>query len=313
MLTTLNKILPAARRAHRAVGAFNFYNLETAQAIVGAAIACKQPVVLQTSQGALEYGGLEYLAGIAHVAAECAGKVPVVIHLDHGTDAALVERVIKSGWYTSVMIDASREKFETNIRITKRIVEMAHTRGMSVEAELGPVGGVEDALRVSQRAAHLTDPAQVKQFVAETNCDALAVNIGMAHGAVKYAPNERPQLDLKRLEQIAVQTHVPLVLHGASSLPHEVLTNLHAQCKRVGDCARAHDAVGVPIAQIKKAIARGVTKINVDTDLRLAFTAALRTALFKNKETINPRDFLTPARTAMQKEVQKKITAFARV
>lgn len=311
MLVTLREILPAARRVHRAVGAFNFYNLETAHAIIGAAIKMKRPVVMQTSQGALEYGGLEYLAGIAHVAVQHAGRVPVVVHLDHGTDPALVERIIKSGWYTSVMIDASRETFKKNIQITKRIVAMAHGRGMSVEAELGPVGGVEDALRVGAREAHFTEVAQVKQFVSETTCDALAVNIGTAHGAVKYAPGERPRLYLAHLKKIALQTRVPLVLHGASSLPHEVLTNLHVQCTRVGDCARAHDAVGVPMSQIQKAILLGIAKVNVDTDLRLAFTAALRTALFKNRETINPRDFLSPARAAMQKQVEQKIKAFA--
>ncbi len=307
MLATLRDILPAARRAHRAVGAFNFYNLETAQAIVGGAVATRRPVIMQTSSGALDYGGLEYLAGIAQVAAQAAGRVPVVIHLDHGTDAALVERIIKSGWYTSVMIDASRESLQKNIRVTRRIVELAHRRGMSVEAELGPVAGIEDALNVARRAALFTDPAQVKKFVSETGCDALAVSIGSSHGAVKYARGEKPRLDLKRLGEIAAQTSVPLVLHGASSLPHAHIVALHAQCSRMGDCVRAHDAIGVPMSQIRAAVARGIAKVNTDTDLRLAFTGALRTALLKKSKSINPRDFLAPARHAMQKMVEQKI------
>lgn len=313
MLTNLNKILSAARRGGYAVGAFNINNLEIAQGVAAAAVKMRAPVVLQMSEGALEYAGLEYLAGIAHVAAE-ASRVPVVVHLDHGRDEVMVERVIKSGWVTSVMIDASRYDFKKNVAVTRRVVELAHKRGISVEAELGPIFGVEDRVKVLRGARSadsvFTDPAQVKKFVAETGCDALAVSVGTAHGAVKYAPGEKPKLDLARLGEIARATKIPLVLHGASSVPHAELLALHAQCARLGDCARVHGAVGVPESEIKKAIKLGVAKVNVDTDLRMAFTAAVRQIILTDHATIDPRKLLAPARTAIQKVVEGKIKMF---
>ncbi len=310
MLVNLNKILPQARRGGYAVGAFNINNLEIAQGIVAAAVKLGAPVVLQTSEGALEYAGLEYLAAIAHVAAQMHARTPIVFHLDHGTNVELVERVIKSGWYTSVMIDASREPFEKNIKITRRIVELAHARGMSVEAELGPIHGIEDQVRVTRAEAAFTDPMQVKKFVAETKCDALAISVGTAHGPVKYEPGEKPSLEFARIAAIAAITKLPLVLHGASSVPHELLTELHAQCSRLGDCTRVHDAIGVPESQIKKAIALGISKVNVDTDLRMAFTGAVRNVLLVDAKTIDPRKILGPGRDAVQKVVERKIKLF---
>ena len=310
MLVNLNKILPAARRGGYAIGAFNINNLEIAQGIIAAAVKLKSPVVLQTSEGALDYAGLEYLAAIVHVAGEMHARLPIVFHLDHGTNVGLVERVIKSGWYTSVMIDASRESFQKNIQITRRIVELAHARGMSVEAELGPIHGIEDTVRVTRAESAFTDPSQVKKFVAETKCDALAVSVGTAHGPVKYTPGEKPSLDFTRIKAIAAVTKLPLVLHGASSVPHEILTDLHAQCSRLGDCTRVHDAVGVPEAQIKKAIKIGISKVNVDTDLRIAFTSAVRGVIIQNTTTIDPRKIVGPARDAIQKVVEKKIKLF---
>lgn len=310
MLVNLNKILPVARKKGYAVGAFNINNLEITQGVIAAAAKLHAPVILQMSEGALEYAGMEYLAAIGHIAAETHGKLPVVLHLDHGKDEALVERTIKSGWFTSVMIDASANNFVKNIRITKRLAEMAHARGMSVEAELGPIFGQEDLVDVARKDATFTDPMQVKKFVAETKCNALAVSIGTAHGAVKYLPGEKPQLDLVRLKLIAAQTKIPLVLHGASSVPHELLSELHKTCSRAGDCSRAHDAVGVPESQIKKAIALGISKVNVDTDLRIAFTSAVRSKLLTDNTFIDPRKLLSPARDAVQKLVEKKIKLF---
>lgn len=310
MLVTLNKLLPRARARTYAIGAFNVSNLETVQGVIAAAASLRAPVILQVSEGALAYAGMEYLAALGHVAAQMHPKLPVVLHLDHGKDESLVERTIRSGWFSSVMIDASRYDFQKNIRITARIAQLAHRRGMSVEAELGPIFGQEDLVRVTKKESAFTDPSQVKKFVAETTCDALAVSIGSAHGAVKYAPGEKPQLDLVRLRAIAAETRIPLVLHGASSLPHELITKLHASCTRMGDCARAHDAVGVPEAQIRRAIACGVAKVNVDTDLRLAFTGVVRETLLTNNELIDPRKLLAPARDAVQKIVEKKIKLF---
>lgn len=310
MLVNLNKILPIARRKKYAVGAFNINNLETAQGIISAAAKLRAPVVLQTSEGALEYAGMEYLAAIGHVAAEYNKTLPIVLHLDHGKDEALVERVIKSGWYSSVMFDGSRYPYAKNISVTRRIVELAHERGLSVEAELGPIMGQEDLVNVSSKDAAFTDPAQVKKFVAETKCDALAISIGSAHGAVKYVAGEKPALDLKRLEKIASLTSIPLVLHGASSVPHELLVELHKSCSVTGDCERIHNAVGVPESQIKKAIALGICKVNVDTDIRIAFTAAVREKLLTDTSFIDPRKLLSPARDAVQKLVEKKIKLF---
>lgn len=310
MLVNLNKILPRARKNKYAIGAFNINNLEMAQGVIFAAEKLGAPVILQTSEGALEYGGLEYLAAIGHVAAELNKKLPVVLHLDHGKDEALVERVIKSGWYSSVMIDASRYPFEKNISVTRKIVELAHARGMSVEAELGAIVGQEDLVKVSAKESTFTDPEQVKKFVALTKCDALAVSIGTAHGSVKYAPGEKPVLDLGRLKKIAAVTKLPLVLHGASSVPHDLLIELHKTCSVLGDCERIHNAVGIPELQVKKAIALGISKVNVDTDIRIAFTSAVREKLLTDASFIDPRKLLGPAREAVEKLVEKKIKSF---
>ncbi|MCX6780987.1 MAG: class II fructose-bisphosphate aldolase family protein [Candidatus Magasanikbacteria bacterium] len=310
MLVNLNKVLPRARAHKYAVGAFNINNLEIAQGVVAAAAKLGAPVIIQTSEGALEYAGMEYLAAIVHIAAETHKKLPIVFHLDHGKEESLVERTIKSGWYTSVMIDASRYDFKKNIKVTRRIVELAHARGMSVEAELGPIMGQEDLVNVSQKEAAFTDSEEVKRFVAETKCDALAVSIGTAHGAVKYVAGEQPVLDLKRLKEIAAITKISLVLHGASSVPHALITELHQSCSRMGDCGRVHDAIGVPEAQIKKAIALGISKVNVDTDIRIAFTSAVREKLLTDSSFIDPRKLLGPARDAVQQLIEKKIKLF---
>lgn len=309
MLVNLNKILVAARRGGYAVGAFNINNLETAQAAVAAAAALRAPIILQTSTGALEYAGLEYLAPIAYIAGQL-HKIPVVVHLDHGKDEALVEKVIKSGWYTSVMIDAAYLPYAQNVRITKKIVALAHSRGISVEAELGAIFDTKIAAAGTKSQALFTDPVQAARFVAETKCDALAVAIGTAHGAIKYATGEKPQLDLARLKEIARLVKIPLVLHGASNVPAVLLKQMYVQCERVGDCERVGAAVGVPESEIKKAIKLGVAKINVDTDIRLAFTGALRQTILENKTTWDPRKILGPARTATQEMIRVKIKLF---
>ncbi len=308
MLVNLNKVLPAARKNKYAVGAFNFSNLELAQAIVQAADALGAPVVIQTSEGAIEYGGMEYLAAIGHVAAQIHEKIPVVLHLDHGRDPALVEKAIKSGWYTSVMIDVSNLAYAENVRITSRIVEMAHERGMSVESELGPILGVEDKLRSTEAA--FTDPKQVKQFIADTKCDALAISVGTAHGLIKYPRGVTPKIDIARLEEIAAISSIPLVLHGASCVPHVLLERIHEKCETLNDCSRAHDAVGVPEDQIQRAIAAGISKINVDSDIRLAFTGAVRQELMTDTDITDPRKLIGPGRDAVQQMVSDRIKLF---
>lgn len=297
MRVTLNHILPAARKGGYAIGAFNINNLEMCQGIVSAAIESHSPVIIQTSEGALQYAGMEYLAAIAWVAMEST-DTPVVFHLDHGKNQDLVKLAIKTGFYSSVMYDGSSLPLKENIRTTREIVKLAHKKGMSVEAELGPIPGKEDLVDVKNGDAFFTDPGQAAQFVEETGCDALALSIGTAHGAFKQSATTG-KLDLKRLAAIADAVTIPLVLHGAS----HVNTKL---AKKLG----LSKAGGISSADIKKAIALGISKINIDTDLRMAFTASLRSTINKNVREIDPRRLLGPSREAVKKAVKEKMKMF---
>ncbi len=216
MLTTLSKVLKKANAGGYAVGAFNVNNLEFIQAIIDAAEAENSPVILSTSEGAISYAGMAELGVLAHIAAKKT-KVPVVFHLDHGKDEKLITEAIKSGLYTSVMFDGSHLPYKDNLRITKKIVSLAHKHDVSVEAELGAIAGIEDFVSVEEKDAHLTDPEQALEFVNKTGCDALAIAIGTSHGAYKFSGESK--LDFKRLEQIEKLVKIPLVLHGASGIP----------------------------------------------------------------------------------------------
>lgn len=308
MLVNLNAILPKARKGGYAVGAFNINNLEICQAIIDAAEALKSPVILQTSEGALEYAGMEYLAAIARIAAKNT-RVPVVFHLDHGKNEKLVREAIRSGFYTSVMFDGSLLPFKQNVVRTRAIVKLAHARKMSVEAELGPIAGTEDLVSVREREAFFTDPAQAEQFVKETGCDALAISIGTAHGAYKGTA----KLDLKRLAEIGKRVRIPLVLHGASAIEKKWIDRLHKQCAKLGDCDRLAGANGISLEEEKKAIKLGIAKINIDSDLRIAFTTGVREALLTNTHEFDPRKILGPARVLMTEVVKEKIRAFGSV
>lgn len=312
MLTNLNTILPRARKGGYAVPAFNINNLEICQAVIDAAEALKSPVILQTSEGAIEYAGMEYLAVIAHVAAKNT-RVPVVFHLDHGKNEKLVREAIHSGFYTSVMFDGSLLPFKQNVAHTRAIVKLAHACKMSVEAELGPIGGVEDLVSVKEREAFFTDPAQAEIFVKETDCDALAISIGTAHGAYKSRAAGPIKLDLKRLKEISERVNIPLVLHGASGISKKWLNRLHAGCAKLGDCDRLAGAHGIPLAEEKKAIKLGIAKINIDSDLRIAFTTGVREILLSNTHEFDPRKILGPARTLMTELAKEKIRAFESV
>ena len=305
MLVNLNKLLPLARKGHYAVGAFNINNLETLQGVVEAVEKSRTPVILQTSEGALEYAGLEYLGALVRTAAKKM-RVPMVFHLDHGKDIALIKRVIRSGLYTSVMFDGSRLPFKENIRKTRELARFSHARGMTLEAELGVIKGTED--KVSADADLFTDPHQAAEFVAETGCDALAVSIGTSHGAYKFSGT--PKLDIARLEEIARVVRVPLVLHGASGVDKNELKKLHEKCEVLGDCERLSGAQGVPDEQIRLAIEHGIAKINIDSDLRLCFTAAVRSALINDKKMFDPRVYLGAGRSAVTEIVKKKIKLF---
>lgn len=301
MLVTLKSVLLKAHRRGYAVGAFNINNLEICQAVVAAAERLRAPVILQTSEGAIDYAGMDYLAAIARLAASKA-RVPVVFHLDHGKDPRLVERAIKSGFYTSVMIDGSSHSYKDNVRITKKIVAMARRRGVSVEAELGAIAGIEDFVSVSERDVRLTNPEEARRFVRATGCDALAVAIGTSHGAFKF--KGEPKLDIIRLKKIKAATGKPLVLHGASGVPQDI----KRLCIKYG--CKIAEARGVSDALIRSAIRGGINKINIDTDLRIAFTAGVRDALAKHPEGIDPRKILGPAKDLIQQVVMRKMKLF---
>lgn len=298
MLTTLTSVLARARRGTYAVGAFNINNLEMLQAVMRAAEEERSPVILSTSEGAIEYAGMEELAALVHLAAKKT-RVPVVFHLDHGKNFDLVVRAIKSGFYTSVMYDGSSLPFEENVKTTKRVVKLAHARNISVEAELGTIAGIEDLISVEERDARLTNPADAHRFVRETGCDALAVAIGTSHGAYKFKGDVR--LDFARLADIRRQTSIPLVLHGASGVPAAI----KKQCLKYG-CNIA-EAKGVSDAAIRRAVAGGVNKVNIDTDLRIAFDAGIRKFLAEEPEVIDPRKILAPAKELMTSVVRQKM------
>lgn len=298
MLVTLKAILQKAQKGRYAVGAFNMNNLETLQAIMDAAEAERAPVILQTSEGAVAYAGMEELATLANIAAK-KSKRPVVLHLDHGKDEGLIAQAIQSGWYTSVMFDGSSFPLKENIHRTKRIVKLAHRYRVSVEAEVGAIAGAEDTISVEDRDARLTDPKEAARFVRATKCDALAVAIGTKHGAFKFKGESK--LDFDRLKHIAEAVDVPLVLHGASGVP----ANIKRICTQYG--CEISSAKGVSDAAVKKAVTLGVRKVNVDTDLRLAFDAGIRKFLKERPEVIDPREILKPAKALMTKVVRYKM------
>ncbi len=295
------ELLAAAGAGGRAVGAFNFSNLEFLQAIVAAAKARYTPVFLATSESAIAYAGLDYIVAMVRAAAETA-DVALCLHLDHGRDLSLIERCIKSG-YTSVMIDASDLTFDENARRTRAVVKMARLAGVSVEAELGRLVGIEDSIAVAERDALLVDPDEAGRFVAQTGVDSLAPAIGTAHGAFKF--KGEPKLDFDRLAKVkSVTGGLPLVLHGASSVP----PSLVEKCARYG--IEVGGARGVPEQDLVRAIRLGVNKINVDTDLRLAFAAEVRRAFNEQPRDFDPRHYLGRARDAVRELVEQKIALF---
>lgn len=279
MLVSLKKVLNKAYRGGYAVGAFNTSNLETTQAIISAAEKKKSPVIISTSEKAMMYGDYDTLAVMIQNLAQKA-SVPVVLHMDHGRDMDLLKKAILKWGYTSVMIDASHLSYTDNVKATKQVVRWAAKKGVSVEAELGAIAGVEDY--VEAKESFFTDPQKARDFVLKTGIDALAISIGTAHGPAKELNEEK--LDIKRLKEISNGVKLPLVLHGASQ--------------------------GVPIRDIKMAIKNGIAKINIDTDLRYAFSDALRGLLKRDKIVYDPRIILGEGRFAIQQKVEEKITLF---
>jgi fructose-bisphosphate aldolase class II len=292
-------LLKHAKDNGYAIGAFNVNNMEISQAIMAAHAAKKAPVVLQLSSGARKYANTKMLVDIIKSLTEQYPEVPVIIHQDHGADLETCKSAIEAG-FNSVMIDASHEDFEENVRITKEVVEYAHARGVIVEAELGKLGGIEEHVQVDEKDARLTDPDEAIEFVAQTGCDTLACAIGTSHGAYKFSSDGKVDIDrVQKLTEVLPQT--PLVMHGSSSVPQEYV----ALCNQYGgDLAGAK---GVDESTIAEAVQYGVAKINIDTDLRLVMTAVIRKVLTENPKEFDPRKYMGPAREEIQKMVEHKI------
>jgi len=299
-LTTNKELLTLAKKGGYAVGAFNINNLEILQAIVSAGEAERSPAIIAVSEGAIQYAGMPYLISMVRTAA-AQTSAPISLHLDHGKDLNVIRSCIDNG-FTSVMIDGSEFEFEKNIDVTKKVVEMAKGKRVSVEAELGRLKGIEEKISVSEKEAILTDPQAAEDFVKRTEVDALAIAIGTSHGAYKFKGEAK--LDFERLKEIARKVSIPLVLHGASGVPSAVLE----RAQRFG--AKLPGAKGIPDEAIQKAIGLGISKINIDTDLRLSFVGALREILTTKPDEFDPRKILGPGREAIKQTVQSKMKLF---
>jgi fructose-bisphosphate aldolase, class II len=301
MLANTKKLLEKARKGRYAVGHFNINNMEIVQGIVQAAENLKSPIILATSEGAIKYAGMNFLYDLARTASELS-KIPIALHLDHGKDIKIIKQAIKMG-YSSVMFDGSHLPFEKNIKLTKKIVKIAHKKGVSVEAELGTIGGTEDL--VSSKKIIYTDVEKAKEFVERTGCDFLAIAIGTSHGAYKFKGKADLKIDL--LKEIKSKVSVPLVLHGASSVPQDIVK----MAEKYG--AKLKGVKGVPVYEVKKAVKNGICKVNTDTDLRIAFNAAVRKTLKQNPKDFDPRHILAPARELITKVTEERIRTLGSV
>jgi fructose-bisphosphate aldolase, class II len=296
MLVNPKPYLVRARREGWALGGFNVFNLESARAVVDAGEEQAAPLLVQTSEGAVKHAGLDNLVAIVRTLADRT-RAPVALHLDHGKSEELARAAVDAG-YTSVMIDASRESFDVNLRETRDIVAYAHARGVHVEAELGTLGGIEDLGEQSLRSM-LTDPAQAARFAAETEVDALAVAIGTSHGAYKF--KGEPHLDFERLREITSLVEQPIVLHGASSLPEEGVE----LATRYG--AKLEDARGIPARLIQQAVKMGIAKVNTDSDLRLAALGRLRQVLVERPDIFNLYELMGEVEQAIRLATVERI------
>jgi len=297
-LVTMKEILQDASKRSYGVGAFNINNLEFLQAIIEAAEEENSPVIIAISEGAMKYGWVELLSTMVKTAAVNA-KVPVALHLDHGKNFDKILAAIRYG-FTSIMIDASDKPYEENVRLTKEVVKLAHPLGITVEAELGRLLGKED--EVESDVAIYTDPDSAKRFVEETEIDALAVAVGTSHGAYKFKGEAK--LDIERIRKINSLTGVPLVLHGASGVPHQLVE----EAQKYGAVLKG--AKGVPDEEIKRAIEAGIRKINIDTDLRISFLLGVRKYLSEHPEIFDPRKYLGEGRAKVKETIKKKMQLF---
>ena len=299
-LVNTTEMFKKAYEGGYAIGAFNVNNMEIVQGIVAAAENLKAPVILQVSKGARAYAGHNYLMKLVE-AATMETDVPIAIHLDHGPDFETCKSCIDGG-FTSVMIDGSSLPYEENIAVTAKVVEYAHAHGVTVEGELGTLAGVEDDVVVESGNESYTKPEQVEDFASRTGVDSLAIAIGTSHGAYKFKPGQKPQLRFDILEEVSRRLPgFPIVLHGASSVMPEYVEKINAHGGKMPD------AIGIPEPMLRQAAEMAVCKINVDSDLRLALTASIREHFDLYPEHFDPRQYLKPARQAIQEVVEHKM------
>ena len=297
-LVTTRDMFEKSMKEHFAIGAFNVNNMEIIQGIVDAAAEEQSPVILQASASAIKYARIGYLKKMIEAALD-EYDIPLALHLDHGPDFEICKMCIDNG-FSSVMIDGSKYDFEENIALTKKVVDYAHAKGVVVEAELGKLAGIEDDVNVDASDAMYTDPEQAREFVERTGCDSLAIAIGTSHGAYKFKGEARLRFDiLQKVKELIPNT--PIVLHGAST----VIPELVEMCNQYG--GNIPGAKGVPDEILHEASLKGVSKINVDTDLRLAMTGAIRKVFVEDPSAFDPRKYLTPARDLVKQTVQHKI------
>ena len=298
-LVTTTEMFKKAYDGGYAIGAFNVNNMEIVQGITEACAEEKAPVILQVSKGARAYANHNYLVKLVEAAVECCPDIPIVLHLDHGPDFETCKACIDGG-FTSVMIDGSKYSFEENIELTRKVVEYAHERGVVVEGELGKLAGVEDDVKVDADDAMYTNPAEVEEFVSKTGVDSLAIAIGTSHGAYKFKGEPRLRFDI--LEEVGKRLPgFPIVLHGASSVIPELVDEINA-------CGGKLDgAKGVPEELLRRAAEMAVCKINIDSDIRLAFTAGIRRVMTAEPSVFDPRGYLKVARDEVKKMVSHKI------
>lgn len=294
-LVSMKEILDRANSGRYAVGAFNTNNLEFSKAILRTAAQEKSPVIIQASEGAVAYAGAREIVAMVSALADRYG-VPAALHLDHGRKIEVILECLRAG-FTSVMIDGSHLPLEENIELVKKVVDICHPMGVSVEAELGKIAGVED--NVASLESILTDPDEAERFVAETGVDALAVAIGTSHGPRKF--KGEPKLAIDLVAKIKERVKIPLVMHGASGVPESIVQRAQAAG------AKWSGAKGIPDESVAAAVANGINKVNIDTDMRLAFICRVREVLAEKPELTDPRDLLKPAMELIGEVVAHKM------
>lgn len=298
MLVNGANILNKAHRENYAVGAFNINNMEMLKAIFEAANEMESPIIVEASEGAIKYAGANMIYAMTKTLSETYPHIPVALHLDHGTSIESCMKAIRAG-FTSVMIDASHDPFEENLAKTKAVVDLAHSVNVGVEAELGRLMGIEDNIAVSERDAVLINIEEAEKFVKETSVDYLAPAIGTSHGAFKF--KGEPKLDFQRLKDVKKVTNIPLVLHGASSIPDEVREAFESTG---GDLKGSK---GVPFSFLKEAVEGGINKVNTDTDLRIAFMAEVRRIANEKPSEFDLRKFFKPAMAFVKEQIKKRM------